>query len=258
MFATADLYIIRDSLSQLTETTYFSKRLDKYTVALLEVIEHVLASPGVYPSQVVKQFSNVMWTAYKYLLGSVSKEIPYEMEYSLRFALTDWIGQDCVITTALLDDKDFHFFPFDPWDHIKKVISQFNYTLFNSVLIQVALPRLYKNKPLFNIPLYHELGHFVDSRLNISRYSMLTHTVYPEDMEVELNHRQEYFADIFASCYVGSAVSKILQEIAAGTNASITHPATQSRVDVIQDFLRGTSNPLVDMFQTTLAALTAR
>jgi hypothetical protein len=110
LFATADLYLLRDSLVQLGETSYFSKRLESYTSGLLEVVNHVLDAPGSYPQAIVQQFSAVIWKAYKYLSGSTSKEIPYEMEFSLQAALKDWVPRDCVITTALVHDKDFHFF----------------------------------------------------------------------------------------------------------------------------------------------------
>lgn len=255
MFSGTDLRLLADNIRQLSETPYFSAQLENYTKELLAVINHVVTSPGHYSDPILRRFTWSIWKAYRYLQGSISREIPYELEFCLRKAVAGWLSRPCVVTMALVDQKDFHFFPFDPWDNIKKTITGYKGAGFDALLIQVATPKLYKNKPLYNIPLFHELGHFVDSTLEIVKMSMLqSPPAKGTDPDTELSHRQEYFADLFAAAYVGRANGEVLQEIAGNHAASASHPATADRIALTQGFLAGKKEPRVDLFNNALAA----
>ncbi len=67
-------------------------------------------------------------------------------------------------------------------------------------------------------------------------------------------HRQEYFADLFSAAHVGTAASGFLQEFCPSNKMGASHPSTAARLTLMNDFLAGTANPIVDLFQSALAA----
>lgn len=135
----------------------------------------------------------------------------------------------------------------------------FDYPYFDGLLIQIALPRLYKHKPIYYVALYHELGHFVDIHFNITESTFITNPVAsgtpPQILEMQKSYRREFFADLFAAAYVGEANYKLLNEIAANAAGSLSHPPTLNRVELARDFIGGNSNPIIDMFQNVLSLL---
>jgi len=166
------------------------------------------------------------------------------------------MSENCVITTALLDDKvSYHFNPVDAWKKIKLLLPDFQYDKFDGLLIQIALPRIYKQKPMYYIPLYHELGHFIDSHFSITQLTMIDVPPSPQNnIQSEISHRQELFADLFASCYVGHENGQFLKKLVPGSTSihTPTHPSTDFRINLTSDFLSGNNNPIVDIFQNAL------
>jgi hypothetical protein len=255
LFAKADLFLLRESLNKLLETPYYNKGLTRYTRVLVRVVTYVLENSRSIPPSILDEFSKVVYAAHKYLRGSTTNEMPYELEFCLNAALREWTKKNYVITTALLLDKDFHFYPLDPWQYISTAIPGVDYKSFDSLLIQIALPSLYRDKPLFNIPLYHELGHFVDKMFGVTELSFIYtnyQTKLPESQRVEHRHRQEFFADIFAACYVGDANLKFVESFVGDAPASSTHPSVKERIELGKIFLDGTPNSLIDVFQQCL------
>lgn len=255
--------LLRDSLVELTSTPYFNRNLNEYAKGIVEVISYVLQNYSTLSPIITANIADIIWNASKYLRGSVSTEIPYEVEYSLNLALNDWVNDKCVISTALLNDRDYHFFPLDTWKYIKNLLPDFEYRHFDALLIQIALPRIYRHKPLYYIPLYHELGHFIDNHFKITDATFL---IDPAPVgrtteesrfrkEVAKNHRMEYFADLFSACYLGHENYKFLEKISDSPDDSISHPSTPKRVTVAQDFLSGSDNDIVNLFQKTLDGL---
>ena len=251
---------MRDYLSELCATPYFNKDIEDYNKGILNVISYVLDNYSSIRSNYSRTICDSIWTASKYLSGSISSEIPYEVNFLLSNALNDWVKKDCVITTALVNDRDFHFLPYDPWKEINFLLPDFDYPDFDKILIQIALPKLYKHIPLYNVALYHELGHFVDSFYKITETTFLINPIPPIGdaneqkyrKAVVTNHRSEYFADLFAACYTGHANYKFLNEIAPNQLAIDTHPATIDRINVSEDFLNGKTNPIIEMFQNAV------
>lgn len=253
---------MRDSLTELRATPYFKSNLDKYANCIIDVISYVIDNYNNIDKNISRDVTSLIWRATKYLRGSVSAEIPYEVEYTLTIALKDWLSEECAITTALLDDRDYHFYPLDTWKTIKVLLPDYSGQNFDVLLVQMGLPRIYKHKPLYYVPLYHELGHFIDQHFGITEATLLhlppiiPSGALPQDTKSMLNtvkrHRAEVFADLFSSCYVGHEGYKFLQEIAPGEPPSPTHPATDLRVKITQDFLTNTSNEIVDLYQNTL------
>jgi len=193
-----------------------------------------------------------IWFATKYLIGSTSKEIPYEIVYSLKTALDDWeINQRFLITTALIDDPNYFFQALDP----SKVIRQFLPKVKIDGLIQIASPRLYRHKPLNIVALYHELGHFVDDFHKVTSNSILLHPPATTDqvaLQQEIYHRKEFFADLFAASYSGDAIKFFLQKFAPNAPESLTHPSTTNRIANIDTFLKSRNNKSISIIKDTL------
>ncbi len=254
-----DLILLRDGLVQLTKSTYFGAELHKFTAMLVGVIDHVTNNSQSYAEPIIRAFEYNISQTFQYLSGALLKQAPYEMSYCLEQAVKPWTSRDIVITTGLTYGQDFHFHPNDPWNFIKLNITGFNTNSYDPRLIFIGVPRLYIHKPIYCIPLFHELGHFVDITYGISNRSLLlapalpysTMSVFP----VISRHRMEHFADLFAACYVGRSSIETLLTLAPGGPASTTHPATDERVRLVDDFLSGSPSVLVDLFQSALASL---
>ena len=236
------------------ETTYFSGRLHLFTTRLIEAIDHVLANEAAYAPDTIRAFASHIRSAERYLSGSTTKDAPYEIEYCLRHALSTRIKREFLITTALTDDQDFHFLPSDPWQFIVKTISGYDTKGFDALLVQLGVPRIYCHKPIFCIPLYHELGHFVDVHYRLTEYSLLTHAGVHPPLQ---SHRHEHFADLFAASYVGNSSVNTLKTIAPSDPTSSTHPSTADRIGLVEKLLSGQNDPLIEMFGDLMAKLGA-
>jgi hypothetical protein len=244
------LQLLLDELVALSRTPYFSNSLQDYLDNLISSVELVISKYHVLPAAATEEIANTVWLATKYLHGGTSKTVPYETVYALKAALDDWVSKPCSISTALRDDLDYHFLGVDPGQVIQKFIPGVN---FKSKLIQIALPKLYRHYPLYNVALYHELGHFVDKECGITNFSfLLIPPTSPDTKEIEEHHRKEYFADLFAACYTGQAIGLFLDAAVHDCPISYTHPATANRISVIKDFLCDNPNELVDFYQDVL------
>lgn len=273
MRSKTDLYLLRDAIGQLAETTYFSRRLHEFTERIVEVIDYVLANEAVIAPAIVNDFRNSMHRTYVYLAGSTTKEAPYEMEYCLQKALAPWVARETIITTALTNHHDFHFAPADPWKFVTQYLAtvggqpSYDTRGYSPLLVQLGLPRLYRHKPIYCIPLYHELGHFVDELYSITDLSAVldpnflatghlgfppTITIQQRD-RIERNHRKEYFCDLFGAAHAGRAFVETLQTIAPTAPPLPTHPSTTDRMRSVDEFLSGRTTPLIDVFQRALA-----
>ena len=161
-----------------------------------------------------------------------------------------------IVTTALSPDLESGFYFRMVPKQYYALIDAFLGIKFDSELAQISLPQVYRHRPLYNIPLYHELGHFLDMRHSVSAITLLTHPL--PQAPASLVHRREHFADLFCSCYMGAAFTAFLVDYAGMQPASSTHPATVERVTVVENFLNGTPDRIVTMFQAALALLNLR
>jgi hypothetical protein len=250
-----DLSLLLESLSSLSQSPYFNRALDEHTQALLSVVQHVLDASPRYDDEIVRGLVERVWTAHRYLLGSTTKESPYEIEYCLRFAIREWLPKACIVTTALTDERDFHLKMGDPWDYVRETLSRYDKVLPESRLIFIGVPRLYKSMPLFCCALYHELGHFIDLNGEITETTLLTHPI-PADLakfeQSMTSFRREHFADLFAACYVGSAIGDSLHALDPDAGMTLTHPPTAQRLELIRSFLAGETSEELSFFQDAL------
>jgi hypothetical protein len=233
------------------------------------VTESIISNFSNIPPNVTDFMSDEIWTASKFLSGSTSKKIPYEIAHCLKVALENWTHKKALITTALTQDKAYSFYFQGVSQDFYILAEAYTGVKFESELVQIAFPKLYQHRPLLNVALYHELGHFLDRHKGIVNQSLLLlHSdklplpminfsdLSPDYINfIATTHRQEYFADLFAASYAGNAFRDFLAEFAPNNPVSQTHPSTNDRLALIDTFLLGSQSDIIDLFQLTLSNL---
>lgn len=235
-----------------------------------ETAVRLLAEYATVPPKVTQSLTYQIWTATQFLSGSTTRQIPYEAVFGLRQALEGWNENPVTISTALIQDSNFYLKSVDP--EFYQLTEAYFGIKFEQELVQIALPQIYRHKPLYNVALYHELGHFVDLHRGVTDHTLLTHdaqtshilpgiSARPTGMSesdyelLQIKHRREFFADLFAASYVGTSIKIFLEAFAADNAISFSHPATYDRLQVLQAFMSGTPNVIVDLFRSTLDTL---
>ena len=257
-----NLHILAEKFTQLSKSVFFDPAFTKFAERTVEAIHHVIEHSSSYPEPIVRRFVSHVWAVLQFVRGSRSNDAPYETQFVLRKALREWIDDDVLISSSALDSFDFFLSSADLWEYIEQTIGQFDTGGYKPLVVRIGSPEAFKHRPIFCIPLFHELGHFVDFHFKISDMSILVSPpnqpptgLDPQTWQrLNLNHRREYFADLFAACYCGHASIKTLLAVAPNNGSSFTHPSTAERVKVVADFLAGVQNEKVDLFQATLTA----
>lgn len=193
----------------------------------------------------------------EYLEDSVMDTIPFETIFCLETALKDWIKDNYIIVVTFKRGEYF-FSSFLSSEQMYNYIEiQYNIKLTHK-LIQISIPKYEVNDYLFNVVLYHELGHFVDIKYNISskiigkNFSGLS----IEERRIKKSHYAEYFSDIFAAQYISRYSSVYLDYFAGDDPDSYSHPSTLSRSRVVDDFLNNIENPIIKLIQETTSLST--
>lgn len=267
MLNKTNLHLLGGQLDEIAETPYFSAHLNEYLNQLRKVVHCTLEQYSSLPTDVLSTLTNEIGSITKFLAGSTSKRIPYEIVYSLRLGLNNWINKDAIITTAISPDFRSGFY-------FQGVNQQFNILAksylnidFNNELVQISLPQLYRHRPLYNIPLFHELGHFLDIHHQITSFTLMLDqnaslpNVDPKQFNpailrvIQTNYRMEYFADIYAASYIGKAYHHFLESFAPNHPACMTHPATTDRLALINKFLNKETDALIDLFNKAIKGL---
>lgn len=279
MLLKSNLRLLLAQLEQLAETPYFSVRFEKYiselTAVIRKLLERLESTTAPINLDLASGLADHIWFLTQFLTGSTTKQIPYEVTYAIDRAAKEWTGRELLITTAILQESNFYFMAGNP-TFFEAVESELQITI-DSRPVQIALPYIYRHKPLFCLPLFHELGHFVDKDNEVVPTTLLRSpetsgpdlpdlptsadiaTMNPVEQKVVgkivVAHRKEYFADLFSACYVGTASSGFLQEFSPNNAASHSHPSSTSRANLLADFAAGKPNPIIEMFQDALKAL---
>ena len=261
-----NLHILARRYTRLSKSAYFDPAFKDFSRRTVDAIQHVLDNAQNYPDEVIRQFEQHVWRVMQFVRGSRSNEAPHETQYVLRKALKEWIPEEALISSASLEGFDFFINLADLWDFIDKSLDDFDKKDYKPLVVQIGAPEAFKHRPIFCVPLFHELGHFVDYQYEVSKTSLLLSQpkappkgVSPQDWQfVNLRHRMEHFADIFSSCYCGEAGNRSLLAIAPDHTDSPTHPATTRRVEIVDDFLNNRQNDMVDLLQAALKARTEK
>lgn len=264
-------------LDRLAETPYFSQSLDTYIGDLRKVTREVIlrlnATPPTLNEEVARLALENIWELTQFLTGSTTKQVPYEVVYAIERASAIWTSSRLLVTTAIVQDSGF-FFQGGHESFFKVIETELEISI-KSRPVQIALPYIYRHKPLFCVPLFHELGHYVDSANDIVGTTLLQS---PAETGPELpglpcaekraamgseeqkmwakvakRHRQEYFADLFSAAYVGQAAKGFLEQFCPDNEVSFTHPSSADRFAMLDDFHHGRTNPIIEMFQNALA-----
>jgi hypothetical protein len=275
----SNLRLLLLQLDRLAETPYFSPRLDRYIEDLREATRAAIAKISTDPpslnEKLAREILENIWQLTQFLTGSTTKQIPYEVVYAIERAAEEWTSGGLLVTTAIVQDAGF-FFQGGRESFFKLVETELGIKIQGRP-VQIALPYIYRHKPLFCSPLFHELGHYVDNAREVVGTTMLR---FPPEagpdlpsidgmakapsmnetekkiwLKVVKAHRQEYFADLFSASYVGRAGQEFLQQFCPEDEVTHTHPASADRFALLDDFLEGRPNPIIDMFQTTLTQL---
>ena len=259
-----NLPILAERFTQLSRSAYFDPAFGEFCERTLKAIHHVESNLDSYDEAVVRSFVTHVWKVIRFLMGSRSNDAPHETQYVLRKALRHWINREALVSSASLDELTYFLEPLDLWDQISKTLSGFDTEGYAPLLVRIGSPAAYRNRPIFCVPLFHELGHFVDNYYKISARTLFLDPPGPPParsnidtqlwQQVNCRHRMEHFADLFSACYVGEAAKKSLLAIAPDNPDSPTHPSTTKRCDAIDSFLAGKPHRIVSLFQHTLDA----
>lgn len=278
MLLKSNLRLLLAQLERLAETSYFSSRLDTYIDELRgvasELISRLEAQPASINDGLGRFLADEIWNLTQFLTGSTTKQVPYEVVYAVERAASAWTNKDLLVTTAIIQESNF-FFQGGSEDFFQAVKDELGIDL-DSRPVQIALPYIYRHKPLFCTPLFHELGHFVDTQNEVVSTSMLSSPATvgpdlpdlptaaqiksssPDEQEivnrVVIAHRREYFADLFSTAYTGRAARGFLEEFCPADDYTSKHPSSRARFAVMDDFLAGRPNPIVDLLQAALKA----
>lgn len=265
MLELSNANLLKESIGSLLDSPYFSRFTLDYAKALFAASKVLIDRWDTISRPLREEIVTAMWRTHKYIAGSTSNDIPFEMQHCLAKAIKQWKpNEEILITTALLQEKDFYFIDCDPWTFIAPVLP--GVQIPKHKLVQISLPKLYKHSPLLCVPLFHELGHFIDIKDALTRYSLeiskgfLTEAVHlaahdhRRASRWETRHRMEIFADLFCVSYAGMAGVRFLHEFAMGNSASDSHPSTEFRKRVMVDYLLNRKNPLIELFAAVLVA----
>ncbi|WP_423820210.1 hypothetical protein V5739_07180 [Salinimicrobium sp. TIG7-5_MAKvit] len=211
-----------------------------------------------------KNLLDYIFKGLEYLDNSTLNVIPYEIVSCLEYALEDWIENTHFIIVTSLSNKNLDFYlESNDNEEFFNLINTYIYNLYSLKLthrlIKISLPKILSRDYLSCVVLYHELGHFVDHELNISNKLLLKKykTIQPQNAEQSkyLNHKKEFFADLFAAQYINDSSNLFLNHIAYKAPDYHTHPATDSRISIVEQFLKNQNCPEVNDIREVLNSL---
>lgn len=210
---------------------------------------------------------------------STLNQFPFEIIYCLDHALEDWTSSNdkYLIVTSFVND--YQGFSFDGRlaliDDYYEVIKQVYNVTFEYRLIQINLPKFLSKDYFSNTVLYHELGHFIDFKYKISEslFFQITTKININGYDNENNlvlqrffpkgiidrHLKEYISDIFAAQYIGKSSNYFLNYITGFSNLNNTtdsHPSTNNRIYLVNDFLNNLDNILVTEIIAAFTSIT--
>lgn len=232
---------------------YSDPRKDEYHKKLVALYELIcaedfskLTSPEVAS---LKNIIDFIFHNIQFLDNSTLTVSPFEVVYCLERVLDEWIPDNKFIVATSLSNKLLEF-SFNGYLALNTPIYDLIKTKykieFEHKLIQITLPRYFVHDYLANVVLYHELGHFIDYYFSISKSIVFNQIsagkIAPKTrVEIEdfVSHFMEYFADIFAAQYVGNSSNHFLNYIAYKYPDSPSHPSTDKRIQMVDEFLRG-------------------
>lgn len=258
-----DLHIIQlvKAFSSLAKNQYDTHKLDEYVEdlhELLEYVQHYDYSKITDPEKVgLRDALNLLSHSIAYLHTTTKDDLTCEIFSCLRLVLKDWIPTEADKYVIVCTHGDYSILHNNVLGPIYEYVEKFYKISFRRKLISINIPLYRKSDFLFNSVLYHEIGHFIDNYYHIT--ARLTQQfssgikMVPQQADyfkgVDFSnpantnwnkvycYLREYFADIFASQYIGKTVYKYLLYVDPVGCGSDTHPASESRIKLVDDFV---------------------
>lgn len=261
-----NLRLLDGKIRALGDTAYFDQRVIEYLESLQKIIGALLRPVAPIPNPIRDFMAREIWRGVQFLAGSAMRLQPFEAVYGLQAAAKDWLAKDVLIITALIQEHNFFFAGIHSW--FREIAAKLLGITLEEDVVQVALPEIYRHKPLFSVALYHEFGHFIDRRFQVSanvellfpdlvlpslsaRLPAWTEESY---QEARGRHLREYFADLFAASYTGGAYKRFLDDFAGDADITASHPRTGDRIELITALADGRQHVVIEAFQTALRA----
>lgn len=284
-------------LSNSREDTYSDSHKQTYHQNLISLFDKIKEADldKIADSYEILRFKTYL----EFILSSITllkdntlNTIPYEIVLCLKDAMEDWIDpNEYIIVTGL--EKELYSFSYslDSSTELlyKDIQLKFGLT-FEKKLVKINLPFTISKDYFCTVPLYHELGHFIDNELSIVKNTInllkndkefgFNHSdllyffpsLIPEILNIKIdtptekidaiyncfnNHLAEYFCDIFAAQYIGINSNIYLNYVCFpnGDNESYSHPSTRLRMEMIETFLSGKNNRVIDFLNTSIKLL---
>jgi hypothetical protein len=264
---------LTNNYSDKDKTTY-QDNLFQLFEKIKENIPAVLDEINVFE---IQEHLNFITKSLEFLMDSTLNTIPFEVVSCLNLALKDWIDEEeFIITTSLNNDIDSYSFDdtLAVNDFVYNSINAAYKISFKKRLVEINLPSILVKDYFSSVILYHELGHFIDIYYHISEKIALelienpmkwtsVQTFLPfvgnkASLEKTKYHIGEYFCDLFAAQYIGTTATNYLSylEIKTAHKLKFTHPSTENRTTVVNDFLDKKTNPMVDLINSYTETLT--
>jgi|GEM_PF-4373210 len=175
-FLSIEITQLKEKLDSLEDNYYFNDELSNYfknlqllSTELSEKISGIgTKSVSTYELSLYRTYLDFIKNSCIYLEDSTLNIIPYETVFCLNKALSDWVTNPPIIVTSLKAQSYFFNGSLSTNEATFRLIeSEFQIT-FKSRLILLGIPQIEVYNYLYNIVLYHELGHYVDQYHQIS------------------------------------------------------------------------------------------
>lgn len=232
-----------------------------------------------------KHILNFFFKSLEFLDSSTVNSFPFEIVYCLEHTLKDWLKDvdKYIVVTSLVNN--YAGYSFDPSlaliDDYYALIKKVYNIKFEARLVQINLPKYMARDYFSNVVLYHELGHFIDLKYEISssvsiviKNKILAGNLNPAQIN-EINqyfpynilvnggfesftrHLGEYVSDLFAAQYIGRTSNYYLEYNSDDLN--ITHPAhpsTSNRIKLAESFLNSSKSFLLEEIKNAFIGIT--
>lgn len=223
------------------------------------------------------------------LSNNTATNAPYEVIESIKCAAKDWV-LDIDKYIILTRYGDYCFFHDNTEEAVLLYIENDYGKKFDHKTVLLSIPQHYYRDYMNNVVLYHEIGHFVDTvngisdiavRLMMDKFrrdeelvemcdlfpcltgmkyntigDMSGNIINKSDEFLLKRHWMEYFADIFASSYIGKNITRYLSYVCypdcSCSDYSVTHPSNEKRFKVVDDFIDNKSNYVIKIIQEIL------
>lgn len=247
-------------LNLLRENHYSDKRLHFYQKSLISLFESVgedinsttFNSSSVDKLLKLKEVLQFIKISIECLNDSVFNLLPVETLFCIDIVLKEWeapIKEDYEKILVVTNRYNSYFF----WGYLSLNDTLFQLleieygVRFEQRLILISIPKFEINDYLTNVVLYHELGHYIETKFSIvdrilkekykgEKLETLTKEQYYNRLK-EQYHLREYFCDLFAAQYTSNSISIYLNYIAYNIDESETHPSTNNRTIVVENFI---------------------